>query len=202
MTAITLPSYPRPTEPVEPELLEWGSLTQPAVGGAIQATTRLGSRYQVTAQLPAMNFDDARAWIGARLRSKTRGLTCCWNWPQPEGWTATGLTGALVKGAGQTGPTLTVDGLAAGVTIKPNTPFSFVMGGRHYLHLVDDQVTADGAGEATLSISPMTRVSPSDNLALEFLAPVIEGFFREDGVRWTVEQLVNVGIDFTLFENA
>lgn len=201
MTAITLPSAPRPVEPVDFELMDWGALTNPAVGGSIQPIGRLGSRYQLTVPLPNMDIENARAWVAARLKSKSQGLTVTWKVPQPEGFSAAGLSGALVAGAGQAGTTLNIDGLAAGTVVKPLTALSFVMGGRHYLHMVDTEVTADGSGAAALSLSPAMRASPTDNLAVEMVDPVIEGFFREDSVKWTVERLCDVAVSFVLFEN-
>ena len=199
MTAITLPTSPTPRDEISPRLLDFGRETDPARGGVNQSIGRLGSRFELDVVLPAMKHADARAWLAARLRSRTEKVTVIYRWPQTplEG----GDVGTpLVKGAGQTGSVLTLDGLTPDLVIPALTPFSFVVDSHHYLHLTSDTATVDGTGEVDLPIGPLLRASPADNTAVEFEAPVIEGFIRGD-LDWTLKRLSTIGISFTLYEN-
>lgn len=196
--AITLVT-PLPKEPVTPRLMGWGRQTEATFGGAIQPIDRVGSRYSVDVSFGQLGEDCARELIAARLRSRTTGETVRWPWPQPV---HDGLVGTpLVKGAGQTGSLLVTDGATAGAAFRALDFFSFETESRSWLHAVHTAGAADGSGEATLAISPMLRILPADNAALNFATPVIEGLFAGPDVEWSLEQLCVYGVRFTLFEN-
>ncbi len=196
--AITLVT-PLPKESVEPRLMGWGRQTDGAFGAAIQSIDKAGSRYAVDASFSQLDEDCARELIAARLRSKTTGETVRWSWPQP---TYDGLVGTpLVKGAGQSGSLLAIDAATAGAPFRALDFFSFETESRAWLHAVHTSGVADGSGEASLAISPMLRVIPADNAALNFSAPVIEGLFAGNDVGWKLEQLCVYGVSFTIFEN-
>jgi hypothetical protein len=78
-----------------------------------------------------------------------------------------GLGGAgtpQVKGAGQTGGTLNIDGCTASVT-------NWMMAGDYFsvnseLKRLTRNASTDGAGETTLYFEPILRVTPADNATL------------------------------------
>ena len=72
--------------------------------------------------------------------------------------------------------------------------------GRRYIHQVRDDVTFAGDGTATLNIQPPLRVVPTAEDALEFVAPLIEGFVTM-GWNWDIEWVNRVGLKFTLTED-
>lgn len=148
--------------------------------------------------MPPMTYDTAREWIGSRLRAVTEGATVVFEWPQP---TQSSLGSPLVNGGAQAGTSLICDGFSAGATIPALAYFSFSAGGRYYLHTVTTQATANGSGQVTLNISPMLRVSPADNAALDFVTPKIEGFMDVGDVEWNEDTPFHVGCQFTVVED-
>lgn len=196
---ITLPTYPRPTEDVEFEVLDRTGSTSPAVGGKLQLKRRVGDRLQITVTLPRMDHDGARAWLAAKLNSATTGETVTWTWPLAEDEGA-GVGAPLVDGAAQMGPTLNLKGLTPALVIKALTPLSFLISGRNFTYLTRAESTVGGDGKVALPIGPLLRAPPADNTAVEFLAPKIEGLF-EGPVSWSMVQLCNIGVTFVLYEN-
>jgi hypothetical protein len=77
----------------------------------------------------------------------------------------------LVKGAGQTGETLLVDGFSAGATVKAGDYLQ--IGDRLYKVLLD---ATESSGEITLDIWPRLRESPADNAVVTTSAA--KGLFR------------------------
>jgi hypothetical protein len=69
----------------------------------------------------------------------------------------------LVNGAGQTGTTLSVDGLTA----VPQVGDTFSIGGVALTYIITSAVTVT-SGAATLTISPALNSSPADNAAITF----------------------------------
>lgn len=80
----------------------------------------------------------------------------------------------LVNGAAQTGGTLNVDGLTPSVlAFRAGDFFSLGSGASTRLYRVTADATANGSGQAALSIVPPLRSSPADNAALEVVAPKV-----------------------------
>ncbi len=197
--AIDLPLLPR-TASVVPGLTDNSARLKPPLGGPSQTILRGGNRYYAKVSIPALKYDTtcARAWIAAMLRHKTEGGLLRLRWPQADA--ASLPVAALVNGAGQTGALLAADGLGAGVAAPALSFFSFISSGKSYLHSTTSAVVADGGGAAFLTIAPSLRVSPADNLALNFTTPVIEGEMDLGPVEWTLERLRWVGVSFTITE--
>lgn len=169
---LTLPTTPAPAQ-FALELVTARNEATPAFGGPVQRLNRKGSRWRATVSLPAMTYAEALAWTDLRVEDDTVVL----NVPQPG--LDVGSPGTpLVKGAGQLGSSLLIDGLTAGYGIRKGQFLTVVTGSQRYLHQATAAVTASGAGEATVAIRPMLRVSPADNAVVEIAAPKIEGFVR------------------------
>lgn len=80
----------------------------------------------------------------------------------------------LVKGAGQTGSALVIDELTpSALAFRAGDFFSLGTGADTRLYRVTADVTANGAGEASLPIIPPLRSSPADNAQLEVAAPKV-----------------------------
>lgn len=198
--AITLPAGPLPIDSVEPVYLRRGTMLVPIKGGIVQSMGHLGDRIGAAVPLPAMDEDCAAEWIAARMRSANEKTTVRWLWPTRL-LDMTGKGTPLVKGAGQQAPLLATDGWTAGAVIPVGTPFNVPDAlARPYLHFTVAAVTANGSGEASLPIAPMLRIIPADNAALNFAAPVIEGWMDAGDISWTVERLEFYGLSFTIAE--
>lgn len=130
-----------------------------------------GRQWQYDLTLTPMKGDDARrisVFLDALAGSVGRFLLADPTISQAVGGTP------LVKGAGQTGSTLAVDGLTPSVlAFRAGDFFSLGTGADTRLYRVTADVTANGAGEASLSIIPPLRSSPADNAPLEVTAPKV-----------------------------
>jgi hypothetical protein len=194
---VQFPALPRTVEPVWRVIDNNGNLTPITGGGSAQRILRPG-RFAMSAQVPALKADCADTWLAASLQHVTEGGTV--RMPIPLTRTEGLPAGATVDGAGQAGALLGIKGLAAGQVIRPFTPFSFISGGVSYLHRTTTQAIANGAGKVVLTLGPFLRVSPADNLALNFSAPLIEGDLDAGGLEWTESRLMTIGFSFTITE--
>ena len=130
-----------------------------------------GARWEAEVQLAEMERAAAEEWIAAL--TSLRGQFGTFLLGDPAGATPRGTWAGtpLVKGAGQTGETLLVDGFSTGATVKAGDYLQ--VGNRLHKALVD---ATESSGEITLDIWPRLRESPSDNAAVTALAA--KGLFR------------------------
>lgn len=199
MTAVPLPSLTRPWK-VDLGYLDFGVDAVPPRGGVPQRVAMLGSRHMATfSTLPGLDANCGAALMAAFKKARATGVTITVQWPQPTFSTSIGTP--LVNGASQSGTSLIIDGLTAGITLKADRTFSMTVSSRSYLYCLTDDVTANGSGQATLSLDCMLRASPADNAALEFHTPLIEGFVDGMTQTWTLEMLTAYGVPpFTVRE--
>lgn len=192
---ITLPTSPLATS-AKPRLVANAVQTQPIVGGVVQRKLRLGTRWALDVTLPPMKYATAMAWMADLAASEAQEVVL--TWPQPSAVVGA-IGGPVVNGGGQAGSTLSVRGAAAGYAFKKGLFFSIVEGGRRYLHQVSGAVSANGAGVASLPVTPMLRVSPSDAATLEFTAPKIQGW-AQVSPGWDIDTAMNVGLSLSVSE--
>lgn len=184
-----------------PEFIDNNRKLVPSGGaGVTQTLQRLGSRWALNVALPPMREGaDVRALTTAILRARSEGAS--YPWPQPG--LVIGTPGApVVNGAGQTGTVLLLRSGAASYQYRAGQAISILAGGRRYLHIVQADVTASGAGAVTLSIYPMLRVSPADGAAVEVAAPIIEGDITAENFAWTHDRDDWVSLAFRIEEVA
>jgi hypothetical protein len=194
--AVLLPTTPAPRS-AQPQLLDFGAILEPDLGGASQYLGRLGDRYELAVDLPPMSAETARVFIARLTKAKKSSLVM----PFPQPGVTVGAEGApRVNGAGQGGTFLSIDGLQAAKPLKEGWFFSIIVSGQRYLHQIQDDVVANGGGAVTLSIEPMLRVSPLDNAVIELANPMIEGFVQGNGLPWDIDTATTVGLSFTLRE--
>lgn len=194
--AIYLPSSPSPRT-AQPQLLDFGAILEPDLGGASQYVGRLGDRYEVAVDLPPMSAETARVFIARLTKAKKSSLVM----PFPQPGVAVGAEGApRVNGAGQAGTFLTIDGLPANKVLKEGWFLSIIVSGQRYVAQIQEDVTASAGGAVTLSIEPMLRVSPPDNAVIELANPMIQGFVQGNGLPWEIDTATTVGLGFTLRE--
>lgn len=192
---ITLPTSPLAAS-AKPRLVSNAVQTQPIVGGVVQRKGRLGTRWALDVTLPPMRYATAMAWMADLAASETQEVVL--TWPQPPA--VVGVIGApVVNGGGQSGSSLAVRAASAGYAFKKGLFFSIVEGGRRYLHQVAAAVTANGAGVATLSVTPMLRVSPADGATLEFTTPKIQGW-AQVSPGWDIDTAMHVGLSLSVSE--
>ncbi len=107
----------------------------------------------------------------------------------------------LVNGAGQSGYTLAIDGLAAGATVIAGDPFQLGSGSSSRLHKVQQPATANGAGQVTLDLWPRLRSAPADNAPLTLADP--KGLWRlaTNKRSWSLADVKYDGIDVPIAED-
>lgn len=198
MTAITLPTSPRPSA-AAPSLRSFGVDLTPPLGGPVQRASRLGSRFVVDVTYPIMTKAQFDPLLAALMNAEAQGLPVVLELPQDTA--PSGLGSPLVNGASQTGTTLNADAFTNSVAIPVGAFFSFTAGGRNNLHMIRAAVSANGSGVAALPIAPMLRASPADNAALNFATPKVEGFV-EGEIKWSVDTAKRYSLSFSVAEAA
>ncbi len=148
------------------------------LAGVTQITSFPDRRWAMTLALKPLRGTAIRDWNLFAMRLSSLANSFAYTPPYYSGNTA-GYAGAspLVNGAGQTGSTLTVDGLSNSVPIlKAGDFFSFdVTSGlgntNRQLNAVIADVSSNGSGQATFSLLYPIRQSPADNAAVNITTP-------------------------------
>ena len=197
--AITLPALPRQAQYNMRDVPAGSGMLSPAFGGPDNPLSRMGDKWAIDVVIPSLRWAGCGASLTADLlqgRRELLGLTI----PEP-GVTQTGFGTPLIKGAGQSGSAIDLDGLTAGAVIPKGKFIEIVTGGYSYVHMVTAEATADGAGEvAGLAIFPMLRVSPADNATVNIANPRIWGFREAPGLDFSLRRIGSTGLQFTLRE--
>jgi hypothetical protein len=159
-------------------------------------------RWTPTLTLVAMKRDDAQDWA-AWLRSlRGRSGTFLLGDPTrrlPLGQAATFPGTPRVKGAGQSGGSLLIDGAPASKEgwLKRGDLVQLGAGASARLHEISEGVNTSAAGEAALELWPDLRESPADDSAIVLANPV--GVFNRtsDVVRVPTDQagIYNLAFD-------
>lgn len=169
--------------------------------GAQQVYAHPGEWFTLAVELPPLTRADAEEVVGFGLA--LNGVEGSFLMAPPgnqAGVRGTWAGGSpLVKGAGQTGKTLAIDGLSAGATALRGDWFSLGSGASTRLHKVVAPATANGSGEASLEIWPRLRASPADNAALTISNPL--GQWRLTApIEWDIGLAMIYGLSFNLVE--
>ncbi|MBP3955388.1 hypothetical protein J8F10_08855 [Gemmata sp. G18] len=137
-----------------------------------------GARWIATYSLPPMKRDKAANWQAFLL--KLEGGANTFNAYDPDAVNPRGSAGGapLVKGAGQTGNSLLVDGCPASVTgwLLPGD----YIGVNGEMKMVTGQVNTNGSGEGTIPFKPRLRNSPADNATVTLTRPSCEMALIDD----------------------
>lgn len=172
MVAVILPVSPPPSSMSIAKVSAANTLI-PAFGGDETELDRKGERYALTFEMPSMSYVESLPWSAL----SRKGITVVMEVQQP-GLTVQSGNG-LVKGAGQTGSALLIDGLDPGDVIKGGQFLSVVTAGQRFLYRAAADVTANGSGEVTITLQEMLRRIPGDNDVVEIIEPKIEGYPRD-----------------------
>lgn len=127
-----------------------------------------GKRWAIEVQLAPMKRATAEEWIA--MLASLRGRRGTFLLGDPLGGTARGSAGGapLIKGSGQTGGTLLIDGCGNSIVnwLRKGDWIQLGTGAASRLHKSLTDVDSNGSGEATLELWPGPRVAPPDNAAL------------------------------------
>lgn len=193
MAAYILPSEPTPDRMSIAKVSAANTLT-PAFSGADTELDRKGERYALTFTLPSQTYAEAAKWSVLNRKGRTFVMEV-----QQPGVVIPAQPDPRVKGAGQAGSQLLIDGLTPGQPIKTGWFLTVISAGQRFLYRADADTVATAEGAALIDLQEMLRRPPNDDDVVELVAPKIEGLPRD--VR-EIEVGVNheVIIQFTLRE--
>jgi len=198
MAVVDLPTSPGPAD--EGWLpINFGSNQQGPLGGAETRINRLGSKWQISVQLPRMDPEVAAEWSVVL----TDGLDNLVRYRIRQVGMPGGSPGSpVVDGNGQAGSTLACRGFNPGYAIRKGKFFSLISGGQRYCYRANAAARADANGEVDLPIVPALRAPPSDGDVLEFASVYIEGRLggAEDAGHFTDVSRLARGFQFTIRE--
>lgn len=190
-TPITLPSWVSPQD-VKPVFHFMGSNNEPINGGTITITTRPGSKWGVTGNLPPLSdATDGPLLLSRMVQAKSNGLRFPW---VQLGDDLTGVDSATFSLSGSLGTSVGVSGVAGGVTIPEGRFFCFEQAGRSYLHQVVSFV------DNVLTFEPELRVATVSGTSLEFNDVVIDGVLMTKDYAWDMWLNGHYGLPFSLKE--
>jgi len=182
MSALTWPTLTQP-----PARMLWGyygntQVHESPLTSAAETQELPGLLWTCTVVYEALAPDDAhrlRALL-MRLRGRAGRVNVpTLAHPAPRG-VATGTP--LVKGAAQTGTALLIDGAGVGVTRWLREGDFVGIEGLLYMQTAD--VNTNGAGEATLSLSPPMLTAHADNAPLVLTLPTVKMRLTDDRQGW------------------
>lgn len=161
-----------------------------------QVVERAGARWVASFVLPAMRPSVAAQWRAFLISLRGRYGTFYGFDPDQKTLLGTATGTILVNGGSQTGNTLAVDGISPSGTILRGT---YIQVGLH-LYLVVEDATANGSGEASLTIEPALRESPSNNAGVTVTNPKCVMRLTEDSVVWAGDRTSNITLQFSAVE--
>ena len=170
-----------------------------------QIVAHPGQRWAASISLPPMKRQDAEYWVAFLLSLKGQVGTFLLSDPNcidPQGSAANTPGTPLVKGSGQTGDALVIDGLPTSVTgyLLPGDYIQLGSNSSTQLYKVLTQTNTNSSGEATLDIWPNLRSSPVDNS--DVVVASTKGKFRlKDNItQWSINEISSYGITFDCVE--
>jgi hypothetical protein len=145
-----------------------------------------------------MDGAEARQFITRLMRGKQEGVIIPW----PLFDFDPGLPPAPKIKVNSTGTALSLKGLGAGYVIQEGQPISVGAADLHwYMHLATGDVTADGSGDAVISVFPPARVTYIPDCIVAIEQPMLEGLVLPgDEFSWSVALDNTVEIPFTVVE--
>ena len=161
-----------------------------------------GERWEAEVTLPQMARSDAEQWVAWLLSMRGREGTFLLG--DPLGATPRGSAGGTprVNGASQTGDSISIDGCTASQTgwLKAGDYIQLGSGAGSSLHKVLQDVSSNGAGQATIDVWPSIRTAPADNSTVVVSAS--KGVFRlaTSSTEWSINEIAHWGIVFPAVE--
>lgn len=170
--AITLPTSPRPSKMV-PRPIFTRNETRPATGaGPVGRNLRPGTRWAWDFEYPPMTYEQSLAFDDLLTEDETVIVDIL----QPGLVIGTPGSGATVNGAGQSGRTLNIKGVAPGYVLRKGQWISVLSGGQWYAYKTSAAATADGAGNCAVPLRTLIRTPLANNAVVEIAAPKAEGW--------------------------
>jgi hypothetical protein len=170
-----------------------------------QVIAHSGQQWEADISLPPMTRDEGEDWVSFLVKLKGQQGTFLLGDPSgatPRGSAATTAGTPVVNGAGQTGSSLTIDGLPVSVSgyLKAGDYIQLGTASSSTLHKVLNDVTTSASGEASLDIYPSIRTAPADGSSVT--VSNAKGVFRlsSNETSWSISEVELFGISFSAVE--
>jgi hypothetical protein len=170
-----------------------------------QVISHSGQQWEADISLPPMTRDEGEDWVSFLVKLKGQQGTFLLGDPSgatPRGSAATTAGTPVVNGAGQTGSSLTVDGLPVSVSgyLKAGDYIQLGTASSSTLHKVLNDVTTSASGEASFDIYPSIRTAPADGSSVT--VSNAKGVFRlsSNETSWSISEVELFGISFSAVE--
>jgi hypothetical protein len=171
---ILLPTVPAPSN-VAVDVIDFGGLLTPPLGGPVQRINRIGARYQLQVQLPPMMAasTNGRHWIARITTARQAGARFMLNL---DGLNV-GTPGTVIVSAATAGYTniIPMSGFTANYPLVEGQWITIVHGGQRYLYMVASDVVASAGGVANVTTTLPIRTSLAASDIVEIANPSIEG---------------------------
>jgi hypothetical protein len=198
MASILLPTTPGPRA-AKMNLMSFGTVLTPFLGGPTQRINRLGTRWSMMVSMPPLKAEpDGRVWASALAQAVESGAVM----PIVQD-IDTGAPGAPVVSANvASGSILPLSGVTPGYQLRAGQFISIIHAGRRYVYTIREAVTVGVGGAVSASIFPLLRTALSTGDVVEVATPMIEGWI-DSAFGWDVLQTPMIQIpDFTIVEAA
>lgn len=167
-----------------------------------QVVVHPGQRWEAEISLPPMKRADAEQWVGWLLSLRGRVGTFLLGDPLASSPIGEGGGTPIVRGADQTGDSITIDGCTANQSkwLARGDYIQLGSGASSQLYKVTQDATTDSFGATTLEIWPELRSSPTDNSTVTVDAP--KGLFRlsTNEINWSINEASVFGVTFPAVE--
>lgn len=198
---LTLPASPYPARVTLRARSVVGVAESPYTLGQ-QVYAHQGQRWEADIDLPPLSGAVAQTWVAWLLSLNGREGTFLMGDPAIMSPRGSGGGTPLVKGAGQTGQTLAIDGapISTDDWLMAGDMIQLGSGSTATLHKILADVTTNSSGEATLDIWPRLRSSPGDNAAVTIAGCVGRWRLASNEAAWSVGAALRYGISFSAIE--
>jgi hypothetical protein len=169
---------------------------------AQQVQEHQGQQWRMVVQLPTMVRVKASEWVAFLTRLNGRAGTFLYappTWRIPQG---SDLGAPVIAGAGQIGTDINTSGWTPnelGVLLRGDF-VQFGSSSSARLHMIQDDVDADGGGLATLILWPRVRAARPDLEAIVTTNPVGLWRLATNEMEWNVNDAQHFGIAFPAVE--
>lgn len=174
------------------------NILRSAINGDSMVRHRMGDRWAIDVKVPAV---DASACGPGLVADLVRGKKETLRVPVPEFLPAQNYGSSPTVNGGASGTVLPVKGLTPGVVIRKGKWLNHVFGAQRFLYQTAAEVTADGSGNATLTLTQILRRPGVNGHQIILESPVIEGLIPP-GQSWSMGSLPAIGVNFSIEEVA
>jgi hypothetical protein len=162
-----------------------------------------GQAWEAEVTLPPMKRDEAEQIASFLLKMNGQYGTFLLGDPANTAPRGVGTGTPLVNGGSQTGDSLITDGWTTSTTgiLKAGDWIQLGSGSATRLHKVLDDVNSDASGNATLSIWPSLRSSPSNNAQITVSSPKGQWRLASNEIQYSIDEASVYGITFACVES-